>query len=82
MGLGKQVREMADAIVRSLGAESLTRTYRDVLAATISSKEELARATFDCFELPLPAACLEYFSTCYGSSRHIALKGIVLGANG
>jgi hypothetical protein len=71
LGLGQQVREAADATVQKVGAESLTRAYREILAATISSKEHLARATFDCFELPLPAACLEYISTCYGSSRYV-----------
>lgn len=81
LGLGQKVREAADAIVRRVGAESLTRAYREALAATISSKEQLARATFDCFELPLVAACLEYISTSYGSSRHVALKEILLAAN-
>jgi hypothetical protein len=81
LGLGQEVREAADAIVQRVSAESLTRVYRDVLAATISSKEHLARATFDCFELPLAAACLEYISTSYGSTRHVALKEIVLTAN-
>lgn len=76
LGLGRQVCEMADAVSQSLRAESLTKTYRDVLAATISSKEQLARATFDCFDLPLPAACLEYIDTKQGSSRHVALKEI------
>jgi hypothetical protein len=82
LGLGQQVREAADATVQRVGAESLTRAYREILAATISSKEHLARATFDCFELPLPAACLEYIDTIHGSSRPVALKGIVLGASG
>jgi hypothetical protein len=82
LGLGRQVCEMADVIVRSLGAESLTRRYREVLAANISSKEQLARATFDRFELPLPAACLEYIDTSQGSSRQVALREIALGANG
>jgi hypothetical protein len=82
LGLGHEVREPADAIVQRVGAESLTRVYREALAATISSKEHLARATFDCFELPLAAACLEYISTSSGATRHVALKEIVLSANG
>jgi hypothetical protein len=82
LGLGQQVREAADAIVQRVGAESLTRAYREILVATVWSKEHLARATFDCFDLPLPAACLEYISTAYGSTRHVALKEIVLSVNG
>jgi hypothetical protein len=82
LSLGRQVCKLADAMVQTLGAESLTGRFREVLAAKISSKEQLARATFDCFELPLPAACLEYIDTVHGSSRQVALKGIVLGATG
>jgi hypothetical protein len=81
LGLDGQVRERAAALVQSVGAELLTTRFRDILAATISSKEQLARATFDCFELPLPAACLEYINTSHGSSRHVALKEIVLCAS-
>jgi hypothetical protein len=75
--LGRQVCEMAEAVALSLGARALTKRYREVLAAKISSKEALTRATFDCFELPLPAACLEYIDPRRGSSRHVALKEIV-----
>jgi hypothetical protein len=69
-------------MVQTVGAESLSGRFREILAAKVSSKEQLARATLDCFELPLLGACLEYIHTVRGSSRQVALKGIVLGATG
>ena len=77
LGLGREAREAADIVVQRFGAKSLTRVYQEALAATISSKEHLARATFDCFELPLVATCLEYINTSYGSTQYVPLKEIL-----